>query len=36
MGAHLEPKWVIKFPMVFYPLYHGWKVDGGILVTIMT
>ena len=22
--------------MVFYPLYHGWKVDGGMLVTIKT
>ena len=36
MVDHLEPKWLIKFLMGIYPLYHVWGVGGGMIVTSMT
>ena len=37
-SIHLIPSNIscISFPMVFYPLYHAWKVDSGMQVTMMT
>ena len=36
MVNHLGPKWLNKFTMVVYPLYHVGRVGGGMVVTTMT
>ena len=36
MDIHLDSKWMIKFQMVVYPLYHVGRVVGGMVVTTMT
>ena len=36
MVDHLGPKWLNKFTMVVYPLYHVGRVGGGMVVTTMT